>query len=258
MKRIIKKTIVSALMIFCVLISGLITIVLFPQPLFANKLEYKKFKVYSDNIPDKSIEVVLNNAYNLVAQSELHDLNYQYDLFFSHDNIYNRIEDLQGKGPAARATAGNIVFKVRVDFENNRAYGPISKINLAEMLAHEMVHCLQANKLGLWNMNQFNHPPYWKLEGYPEYISRQAMLKAENYSLKNEINRFIELESKSTNGIVEVSEEHFMPSVYYKGRLMIEYLIDIKGMSYTEILRDDRTEDQVFQEMKDSTLNLKL
>jgi len=93
------------------------------------------------------------------------------------------------------------------------------------------------------------------LEGYPEYISRQAKLKDKNYSLTNEIKRFIELESKSEDGIVEVSEEHFMPAVYYKGRLMIEYLMDIKGMTYTEILKDKRTEDQVFQEMLDSTLN---
>jgi hypothetical protein len=257
MKRIIKKAIVSTLVIFFVMISGLITIMLFPQPLFAHKMEYKKFRVYSDNALDKNIEVVLNNAYRLVEQSELQDENYQYDIFFSHDNIYNRIEDLQGKGPAARATAGNIVFKVRLDIAANRAYGIISTINLTEILAHEMVHCLQANKLGLWNMNQLNHPPYWKLEGYPEYISRQAKLKAKDYSLTNEVKRFIELNSKSKDGIVEVSEEHFMPSVYYKGRLMVEYLMDVKRMTYAEILRDTRTEDEVFQEMVHSTLNLK-
>lgn len=245
------------LMTACVLISGLVTIMLFPQPLFAHKMEHKQFRVYSDNVPDKGIEIILDNAYQLVEKSELHDANYQYDVFFSLDNIYNRIEDLQGKGVAARATAGNIVFKVRADIKNNKAYGPVSTINLTEILTHEMVHCLQANKLGLWNMNQFNHPPYWKLEGYPEYISRQARLKDKDYSLVNEIKRFIELDSESKNGIVEVSEEHFMPSIYYKGRLMVEYLMDVKGMTYDEILRDTQTEDQVFQEMIQSTLKPK-
>jgi hypothetical protein len=99
MKSIIKKAIVSTLVTFFVVISGLITIMLFPQPLFAHKMEYKKFRVYSNNVPDKNIEVVLNNAYNLVEQSELQDERYQYDIFFSHDNIYNRIEDLQAKVP---------------------------------------------------------------------------------------------------------------------------------------------------------------
>lgn len=258
MKRIIKKAIVSLLMTAFVLISGLVTIMLFPQPLFAHKMEYKQFRVYSDNMPDKGIEIILDKAYQLVEKSELHDKYYQYDIFFSHDNIYNRIEDLQGKGPAARATAGNIVFKVSVDIENNLACGVISKINLTEMLTHEMVHCLQANTLGLLNMNQFNHPPYWKLEGYPEYISRQAKLKDPDYSLTNEIERFIELESKSKDGFVEVSNEHFVPSIYYKGRLMVEYLMDVKGMTYNEILKDQRTEDQIFQEMLDSTLNFQL
>ncbi len=257
MKRIIKRTIGFSLLTFFVLFSGLVTIFLFPQPLFAHKLEYKKFNVYSDQVVDKNIEVILKNAYNLVEQSELQDKDYQYDIFLSLDNIYNQIEDLQGKGPAARATAGNIVFKVRVDIENNKAFGPRSKMNLTELLAHEMVHCLQASKLGLWNMNQLNHPPYWKLEGYPEYISRQAKLKDKDYSLSDEIKRFIGLENNSSDGFVEVSEEHFVPSIYYKGRLMVEYLMDFKGMTYDEILKDDRTEDQVFQEMKNSTFNIK-
>ena len=106
-------------------------------------------------------------------------------------------------------------------------------------------------------MNQLNHPPYWKLEGYPEYIARQAKLKAEDYNLKNEIKRFVELESKSKDDFVEVSEEFFMPSIYYKGRLMVEYLIDVKGLTYSEVLKDTRTEEQVFQEMVNSTSNLK-
>ena len=69
MKRIIKRTIGIAVLTLFVLFSGLVTIMLFPQPLFAHKLEYKKFNVYSDELLDKNIEVILNNAYNLVEQS---------------------------------------------------------------------------------------------------------------------------------------------------------------------------------------------
>ncbi|HPH45996.1 MAG TPA: hypothetical protein PLJ60_02750 [Chryseolinea sp.] len=258
MKKMIKRTIGFTALTILVLLSGLVTIMLFPQPLFAHAYEHEKFRVYSDTEMDKSVQPILDNAYKLIEHSELHDSNYRYEIFFSSETIFNKIEDLQGKGAAARATAGNIVFKVTVDFKTNRAVGPISKMNLTEILAHEMGHCLQTNRLGLWNMNQFNHPPYWKLEGYPEYISRQAKLKGKDYSLSNEIKRFIELESKSKNGMVEVSEEHFMPSVYYKGRLMIEYLMDVKGMTYDEILKDTRPEDELYQEMIRSTLNLEL
>ncbi len=47
-----------------------------------------------------------------------------------------------------------------------------------------------------------------------------------------------------------------MPSVYYKGRLMIGYLMDVKGMTYTEILKDTRSEDELLQEMIRPTLNV--
>ena len=40
-----------------------------------------------------------------------------------------------------------------------------------------------------------------------------------------------------------------MPSVYHKGRLMVEYLMDVKGMSYDAILSSGETEEEVFDEM---------
>ncbi len=89
----------------------------------------------------------------------------------------------------------------------------------------------------------------WKLEGYPEYISRQNMLKSSDYSLRFEIDRYKELEKNSKDGFVEVVKGHYMPTYYYKGRLMVEYLMDIKGLTYDEILKDSRTEIEVFDEL---------
>ena len=50
-------------------------------------------------------------------------------------------------------------------------------------------------------------------------------------------------------GFVEVVKGHYMPTYYYKGRLMVEYLMDIKGLTYDEILKDSRTEIEVFDEL---------
>ena len=40
-----------------------------------------------------------------------------------------------------------------------------------------------------------------------------------------------------------------MPAYYYKGRLMIEYLMDIRGLTYKAILEDKRTEDEIWLEL---------
>ena len=64
-----------------------------------------------------------------------------------------------------------------------------------------------------------------------------------------EINRFITVEKLAKDRFVEVTPKHFMPKVYYKGRLMVEYLIDVKGFTYNQILEDKRSEKAVYNEM---------
>ncbi len=250
MKKIIKKTIASLVLILIVFISGLITLMCFPQTLFANKIEHQKFRIYYDNEIDKDGLInILDHAYQLIEHSELHDTNFVFNIFLAHNNFFNTIEDLQGKGPIARATAGYITVKYPIDIKNNLIKGLRSSANLTEIIVHEMVHNLQGNRYGLLSFSPIKHPPMWKLEGYPEYISRQNMLKSSDYSLRFEIDRYVELEKNSKDGFVEVVKGHYMPAYYCKGRLMVEYLMDIKGFTYDEILKDSRTEIEVFEEL---------
>jgi hypothetical protein len=248
MKKVFKKIIVSLLLVVFVFVSGLITIILFPQPLFANKMEHGNFNVYSNGIISADIGIVLDNASQCVKACELYDEKFKYDLFFSYGTLYNEIDNLMGPFPAARAVDNNVIIKIEADVSKNMATGKRSKVNLTWLIAHEMVHCLQAHKYGKLKFNPWHHPPLWKLEGYPEYVSRK-MLRKESYDLSNEIKRFKELQQSSTDGWVEVEPGHFTPAVYYKGRLLVEYLIDIKGYTYNDILQPQIMEDKVDNEM---------
>ena len=91
----------------------------------------------------------------------------------------------------------------------------------------------------------------WKLEGYPEYIARQDLLQSSAYSLADEIRRFIATDEHERRDRFEAVAGHFAPTYYFKGRIMIEFLMDVRGLSYDEILRDKRTEREVFNEMQD-------
>jgi len=187
---------------FLVTIAAIIIIVLFPKGLFANKLKYQKFTVCSNQKIDTAIKTVLENAMRLVQTSELYDSAYKYNIILCHNTFYNKIDNtLLGKGPSARATLNNLVIKVRIDPKSNLAFPSFRKaceINLTYLLAHEMIHCLQASKYGLMKFNPFKHPAFWKLEGYPEYVSRQQELSGKDYSLNTEINRYVDLERKAT------------------------------------------------------------
>ena len=203
MKKILKRVFKITLLAFITTILTVVTIVLFPQCLFANKMEYKVFTVYSNEKIDDDIKIVLANAMDLIKKSEINDPAYKYNVILCYNSFYNKIDDkLLGVGRTARATLNNVIVKVRIDPENNLAFPTFHKAckeNLAEVIAHEMIHCLQANKYGILKFNPFKPPEFWKLEGYPEYISKQKKLSGKDYSLTNDIDRYVTLESKATD-----------------------------------------------------------
>ncbi|MEP6949822.1 MAG: hypothetical protein ABI863_11130 [Ginsengibacter sp.] len=131
-------------------ILAITTIILFPQRLFANKMHYKEFTVYSKDNIDDNIKIVLDDAMNLVRKSELYDSKYKYNIILCNNSFYNKIDDkLLGTEPTARATLNNVIIKVRIDPGTNLVFPTFHKaceVNLAELIAHEMIHCLQANK----------------------------------------------------------------------------------------------------------------
>jgi len=244
-----------------IIISALVTIILFPQLVFANKLKYKNFKVCSNDKINHDIKIILDNAIDLAQRSELYDPNYKYNIILCHNTFYNKIDDgLLGIGPSARSRLNNVIIKVRIDPANNVAFATFHKeceVNLTYLVAHEMIHCLQANKYGIMKFNPFRHPEFWKLEGYPEYISRKTQLSGKDYSLANEIERYINLQNKAPDTWILTEEGGCeSPDYYYRGRLMVEYLMNIKHMSYDQILKDSVSESSIFKEMikwKDST-----
>jgi len=254
MKKIFKRVLK---VISLTILTGTLTIaivILFPQPLFANKITYKEFAVYSNNRIDDNIKTVLDSALILVQKSELYDPEYKYNIILCNNSFYNKIDDkILGAGPAARARLHNVIVKVRIDAKDDLAFPAFPKsckINLTHMIAHEMTHCLQANKYGLLKFNPIKHPEFWKLEGYPEYISKQKEFSGKTYSLASDIDRYLKLGSQATGDWI-LSEEGGceVPDYYYKGRLIIEYLMDVRHLSYDQVLKDTISENILFHEM---------
>jgi hypothetical protein len=254
MKKIVKRIFKITLLTFLTTILTIGIIILFPQRLFAHEINYKEFTVYSNDMIDDNIKIVLENALTLVEKSELYDSGCKYNIILCHNTFYNKIDDeFLGIGRTARATLNNVIIKVKIDPKRNLAFPTFHKAcetNLTELIAHEMTHVLQANKYGILKFNPFKHPEFWKLEGYPEYISRQAALSSKDHDLKKDIDDYIKLKSTADDIWILAEEgECEVPDYYYKGMLMIEYLIDIKHLSYDQILKDTTSENAVYEEM---------
>lgn len=243
-----KKILIGTSCTLIALIGLLILFVLYPDNLFARRVVHKEFSLYSNQTVKGNLKQVLNNAIDIAKASELYDSSYQYDIFLTDGSFYKDVV-FKLVGPSlARSIDNNILLNIKADFEQNLLIGPKNKRDLTRTIAHEMVHCLQMKKYGLLQFNPINHPPLWKLEGYPEYVVNKPVINSPAYRFTETVKLLRDYEKKSATW-VELQPGHFDPIVYFKGRVMIEYLMDIKGMSYDQILSDDVKEDIVNQEI---------
>lgn len=248
------KKIISLLSIFVlVFIVGLMGLILVPQPLFASPYQFPHVSVYANRAIDTvAFQEAIIEAHILLTKSELYDSTYQFDLFLAHQTFYNQLDDaILGSWSIARAVDNNVIIKTEVNEKEGFVQNGPNQFDLIYVLVHEMIHCLQNHRYGMWAFNPLNHPPFWKLEGYPEYIGRRKTLDQKSYTLEKGIQTFLQLTHgiKDSHRIIQISPIESTPYVYYKGRLMIEYLMDIKGYSYDEVLEDTVKEEKVYSEM---------
>ncbi len=250
MKKVILRIFSFSILSVLVFLSGLTTLVFYPQTLFAHKYDHGKFHIYYDGEIDRqNADIMLDKAFEIIQKSELFDADRSYPIFLSYGNVINKLEDLQGKGPYARATAGNIFIKMPTKLDQEYFPWGRNQVNFPELLAHELIHNLQAHRYGLWNFSPWKHPSFWKIEGYAEYISRESILNKAGYDLKKEVSKLQEEMENTSDGVVQITETYYAPVVYYKGRLMTAYLMEIEGLTFDEILSDSRSEEEIFAEL---------
>jgi len=140
------------------------------------------------------------------------------------------------------------MLNINADFAKNLLTGSSNKRDLTRTFAHEMVHCLQLNRYGIRKFNPVKHPPLWKLEGYPEYIAYTDENQAPGYQFTRTVDRLRKLEQEKARR-VEMQPGHFDPIIYFKGRVLVEYLMDIKGLSYDEVLNENIRASEVYDEL---------
>jgi hypothetical protein len=93
-------------------------------------------------------------------------------------------------------------------------------------------------------VNPVANIPNWKWEGYAEYISRQD---ADQKNLSKNIARLIA--TKKSNWQVTFADSTIVPREYYASWIMVQYCMNIKKMTYKQILADTTSEQNVTQEM---------
>ncbi|MEO9485374.1 MAG: hypothetical protein ABJG47_18085 [Ekhidna sp.] len=226
---------------------SLIAFILFPGLSYAKKVQVENISIHYNTSLDVEATSLLHESLKMIKKSELFDPDFKIDLCLDDESNYAFLFD-KLRGPAFGYGVGNkVILKCEADFKTNKAIGYGQAWDLAELIAHEIIHTYQYHHYGFATLKT----PSWKLEGYAEYISRSE-------SSYSELNTSIDLLLSERE---KVGESHWVwiklddgtgfPSQYLADKVLVQYLIEIEELNYNQISNDRRSRASI----EDSALN---
>ncbi len=107
-----------------------------------------------------------------------------------------------------------------------------------------MTHCLQYDGLGFWHSKPVARIPDWKWEGYADYIARRSN---GSQDLAANLQRFLNTPTQQWE--ITLADSTIAPRNYYGWSLLVQYCMDVKKLTYREVLADSKEEAAVRAEM---------
>ncbi|OQA05530.1 MAG: hypothetical protein BWY67_02120 [Bacteroidetes bacterium ADurb.Bin397] len=246
MKKQIKKWTLRLTVSGLLITILLLLIILKPVLTYAGKTTHSNYSVFHHQSLDPTLLSHLDNATEHLKTSEFYNPNLQLDICLNDGSSYPDLMKTL-RGPAfAWGFYNKVILQGTTNVPENIVELHGYKWNLTQLLTHEMTHCLQFDYLGLRKSNPIAGIPDWKWEGYAEYISRQ---NPNQKNLSKNIDRLIA--SDETLWEVKFEDGTISPREYYNYWTLVQYCMDIKKMSYLQILDDTTSEQLVRNQMMD-------
>ncbi len=240
MKKQFKKWMFRLIVTGLFLFGLLITFMLSPILLYANKTTIGNYSIYHNKPLDKNFQQQLEQSNVIIKSSELYDSKLKMDVCLKDGSDYPvLIRAVMGKDFLSSFYNKIIITADSVNYNDNYIQLDRHKLNLAQMLAHAQVHCLEFNKYGLWQSNPIAKYPVWKWEGYPEYIARQNFDQA---IFQNNIHKLLQIENTTNNPWMMFADSTESLTAFVEYRLLIQYCIKIKKMTFIELMKDTTQE----------------
>lgn len=246
MKKQIKKWIFRLTVTALFTVGCLVVIILNPALVYANKTTYNNYVIFHNRPLDKAFLFQIDEATRLAGRSEYYNPGVKLDICLNDGSMYPAvIQRLFGRG-FGWGFYNKVVLGGTVHYKEN--YDEINgyKWNLTQLLAHEMMHCFQFDKRGFRRSHPVAKIQHWKWEGYPEYIARQH---ADQKDLVQNIHRLIAAEHTDNNGWMQFLDSTGCVISYCNMWLLVQYSMDIKKMSYDQVIDDTTREETVRQQM---------
>ena len=231
-----------------IFIIGFLTIAVYlvllanPTVVFAHKIEYKQFTVWSDRPIEPGWNDVLDDAVRRLETSELYDKSIPIRIFVCNNpwrlQIFTRSTSVGG---FADTFFTRNIFLREVVAANNQLippYGTLAEAQarpLSYFVAHEVIHVFQSRHFG---RTVSISSPTWLVEGYADLIA-----KAGDFDFEKNLKLF-----KEDHPIMNRSQAK--SGLYNRYHLMTEHVISSQTKSIVEIFQSPPLEEVVVSELK--------
>jgi hypothetical protein len=221
----------------------------FPYPFFDHSDQFGHCVVYSDEEFAAGFDEVMKDVNGRLEAVEILPGGGGNRVFLCRSQkLYSVFARLSRVNPNVQgfnlSFFGNTFVSIpRIDY-TRATYGPyppygMREGSVAHVIAHEVTHDLSQNEVGFI---KYLRLPMWKREGYAEYGAVAGKIREdEGPGLRERIPVLL--------------DDYYWGSgrdparVYYESELLVEYLIDIEGRTFEQIMSDEITHGAVYKGM---------
>jgi hypothetical protein len=227
--RTVKAALVRIAVASATLFAAYSALLCFPQPFFSHSVRADGLILHSDRpLSEAAAKHVLALAEAKLASSPLYSIQRDHDIFICNSRwrqvlFFNK--DYGVGGVAPYPLTSNVFLRDAL-IEDNRLVSPRGTPvpgdrTLDYFIAHEITHQLTGQAIGPLSYYKL---PQWVREGYADYVG-----KGNSFSYSESRRAFLA-------GVPEMDWNR--SGLYWRFHLMVAYLLDRRGWSVVQLLRD--------------------
>lgn len=245
---IIRRWLIRIVIAVGVIIGVQLSVLAFPYPFFSHKAEFENCTVYSDIDMSDELDDIMNDVGRRLKGVELYTPDKHSRVFVCHSRslfaFFARLSllhpHIQGFGLSIFGNSFISVPRVNELRRERAEWPPYSIVDggLAHVIVHEIVHEYIADEIGYIGNYRAS---YMKKEGYVEYSAHRALCAADTAVTLSDKIEMLEYDGNW--------RPHDYVRSVYRATLVMEYLSEIKGYRFADVMHDSVVIESAYRDM---------
>lgn len=229
------------------LLLSLMALLLHPSVLYVHQTTTCHLTIYHNQPLDPVLLERLEQARQLVQTSEVFDKTLRLEVCLNDGSWYPKLVQAIWSPAFAWSFYNKVVLNGEADATANRLTFRTYAWNLTSLVAHEMTHCYQFHRFGLWHSNPLARYPTWKWEGYAEYAARRPQGPQALRQQLAQLQRAEQAEPDRWD--LPLADGSRTSREYFTYLVLTQYCLSVKHLTLQQLLRDTTSERTARQQL---------